>query len=570
MNRLLPLLALGVLTALWPGRLTAQDLATVGKTPAFRLSGSLDINVGFYEAFGNLRPRRDRFSYLLAGNVNPYLLGIDVPMSATYSQQETTFLQPFNQFGLSPHYKGLTVHAGYRNLTYSNFTLNGHTFLGAGADYVWKRQTGLFNYRIGAMYGRLRRPVEPLEAERFGFLPAYRRMGYSVRAGVISRKRSTDYLDFVVFKADDKIGSIEAPLRDQQVKPEENLVLGLRGQVMLFKQLSLTVDAATSALTRDVRAETDPDAAPGLFGSLGGLYTPRVSSEYREAFTTRLQYTHRKFRVGTRYQWIAPDYRTLGSYFFQNDLEELTVDAGTRVLAGKGQISASVGLQRNNLNDQQSTSQGRFIGAFNWTHTVNSRFNYNVSLTNFSSSLLVQQDLLSDSLNLYQISTNLSTGANYTFGTDNRPQRLGLLLSHQIGNSRDEYFIRESITKFYNAGLNYQLTLTDWDGGVQAGLNATVNDTDLGTSTNLGPSAGVFKRFLERKVQARYVLSYLSNLQAGENLFGVITNRLSVSYQFLPKHRVRFGVSTLNKADYRDPDRSFSELRTTAGYRINF
>ena len=75
----------------------------------------------------------------------------DIPLSFVLSNFENKFYQPFNQFGISPKYKWATLHLGYRNLTYSNYTLAGHRILGAGFDLKPK------NFRIGFMYGQLRR-----------------------------------------------------------------------------------------------------------------------------------------------------------------------------------------------------------------------------------------------------------------------------------------------------------------------------------------------------------------------------------------------------------------------------
>ena len=126
-----------------------------------------------------------------------------MPLSATYSQQETTFLQPFNQLGFSPTYKGVTLHGGFRNLNYSSLTLGGHTFLGAGADVVIPMKKGPFNYKVSAMYGRLRRAVNPIEAELNSVDPAYKRMGYGASLGVIGRENSRNFLDLILFRGYD-------------------------------------------------------------------------------------------------------------------------------------------------------------------------------------------------------------------------------------------------------------------------------------------------------------------------------------------------------------------------------
>ena len=551
------------------GGVSAQETPTSTDRSIFSLNGSVDLTFGFYDAFGDIDPRRDRYQYLMSGNLNPRIGGMNMPFSAVYSQQETTFLQPFNRIGFSPRYRNATAHLGFRSLVWSPLTLNGHLFLGAGAEYDHRPKSGPLNYHVRAMYGRLRRPVEPLEALDEGFLPSYRRMGWATSFGISSRRNAANYLHLILLSSEDQIGSIEAPLLSQNVKPEENLNLGINAQVQLLKSVTLKVDVARSALTRDTRDET-ASTEDRVLEIFGGLFTPTVSTEINDAIRTDLRYTNNKFYTGVAYNRIAPDYRTHGSYFFQNDIEELTGNFGTRLLAGKGNLAISAGTQRNNLDDAQETGQRRFIGSLAWSHNVNSRFNYNLSFSNFSSSLRVERDVLSDSLNLYQISTNYTAGANYSYGTKERPQRIGAVLSHQVGNSRDEYFINEDITRFYNAGLTYLMGFTDVGATAQLGFNYTRNDTELFTSTNIGPSLGISKDFLDKKVTTRYVLSYLANVQDGEARFGVVTNRLNINYKFHPKHTVRLGFVTLGKNDRIDDLRSYSEFTARIGYRFRF
>lgn len=543
----------------------AQNIEDAVKNP-IKLSGTLDINLGYYEAYG-IKARRDRFSYLLAGNVNPRLLGIDMPLNANYSQQETTFLQPFNQIGISPQYKWITAHVGYRSLNYSPLTLNGHTFLGGGIELQPRMIKGPVHFRLSAMYGRFRRPVEPFDAVKFDASPAYRRMGYAVKFGFVSKKIAANYLDFILFKGYDVENSIEEPVNNQEVKPEDNLVLGLTGQYKFFNRLTFKIDLAGSALTRDSRTET-AESPKNIFKYFGGLFDAKTSSQIKNAVKSSLTYNAKKFVIGLRYNRIAPDYRTLGSYFFQNDLEDLTINAGTSFQKGKIQVNGSIGLQRNNLESQQKTKQNRLIGSINYNHTLSKDFSYTLSYSNFSSSLLVIQQELSDSLNLYQVSTSYNGSANYNFGTQNNPQGFSLNLGHQIGNARDEYSINETTTRFYNTGLMYRLGITPQKLAFQFGFNYTLNNSNSLKSINVGPSISVSKKILDDKIQVRYLIAYLNNSMEGQSDFGILNNRLYLSYKVLKKHQIKTSIGVLRKIDKND--NSYTELRGTMGYQLNF
>jgi hypothetical protein len=185
----------------------------------FKLSGNLGLSLGVYQSYG-ISARRDNFSYLFTGNVNASLLGIAIPLDANFSQLEENFLQPFNQVGISPKYKWVKAHLGYRNMTFSPLTLAGHTFLGAGLEIEPPLKSKKIGLRISGMYGRFRRPVAAVDAQREGALPAYRRMGYGFKAGIVGKKEAANYLDFILFRGYDEVNSIQQPFGNDAVKPD--------------------------------------------------------------------------------------------------------------------------------------------------------------------------------------------------------------------------------------------------------------------------------------------------------------------------------------------------------------
>ncbi len=557
------------------GHLQAQTVEQLQETVQERIAhplqinGSIGLTFGYYESYG-IAARRDRYSYLLNGNLNPRLFGIDCPINGNFSQLEANFLQPFNQFGVSPQYKWAKGHLGYRNLTFSPLTLNGHTFLGAGVELAPPIKSRFIELRIGAMYGRLRRPVEPVDVVGKQADPSFRRMGYALKLGIGDKKQAANYLDFILFRAHDVEGSIEAPVGNGAVTPAENLVLGISGQYQLWHSLTLRADWASSAFTRDTRNETANKDNTGFYGKLGGLFTPRISTQTNQSVMTALEYQFSKSSIGLKYNRIAPDYVSMGSYYFQNDLEDLTFNANTSLKGGKIMLGGSLGLQRNNLDNKLNNQSKRVIGSVNYHQAVNDRLNFNASYSNYSSTLLVTKQELSDSLNLFQVSTNYTLGTNYNFGAAERKQTLSLNLSYQNANARDEYDIIDQATDFYNAGLFYNIHFAKRNMGLTGSVNVTRSTTEGIESTVIGPGFGVNKSFLEKKLRARYFVSYRNSLLNGSASFGVLQNRFSVDYAVLKHHRVSLTLSHLYKVDYASSDKSYSEMQGLMGYQFSF
>ena len=191
----------------------AQNLELIGKADAIKVTGSLNATAIGYAASG-INSRRDPLNYFLAGTVTTDIYGVSVPLSFSYSNQQVSFRQPFNQFSIAPSYKWAKVYAGYHNLTYSAYSLVGHVFSGAAIELTPSK------FRFHAMYGTLNQAVEEDTIRQSQ--PAYRRVGYAVKAGYGDNQNS---VDLILFKAEDEIHSLKQQPAKTQVLPMENLIV---------------------------------------------------------------------------------------------------------------------------------------------------------------------------------------------------------------------------------------------------------------------------------------------------------------------------------------------------------
>jgi len=155
----------------------AQQVEQMIHARPMSFSGSVDATAIFYNANG-IPNRYLPFNYVLSGSPVISVYGWQIPFSFIIGKQQNSFTQPFNQFGMSPTYKWITIHAGYRSLNFSLFTLAGHTFLGAGVELTPGK------FRFAAMYGQLNKAT-PLDTAQALYLStfSYKRMGMDVKVG---------------------------------------------------------------------------------------------------------------------------------------------------------------------------------------------------------------------------------------------------------------------------------------------------------------------------------------------------------------------------------------------------
>src|SRR5512139_3669114 len=90
------------------GRSHAQEVEKMLHAKPVVFSGNLSATAIFYNARG-IPNRYLPFNYVIAGSPVLSIYGIEVPVTFVIGKQQSNFTQPFNQFGLSPSYKWVTV-----------------------------------------------------------------------------------------------------------------------------------------------------------------------------------------------------------------------------------------------------------------------------------------------------------------------------------------------------------------------------------------------------------------------------------------------------------------------------
>ena len=553
-------------TGLW-----AQNLEQIGEKGGVKLNGGINVNQIFY-AVNGIEQRRDPYSYFLSGNVALDLYGWSIPFSFSFSNQNSSFQQPFNQYGVHPTYKWVTAHLGWASMNFSPYTLNGHLFLGAGVE-----ANPTDKWRFSGMYGRLQQAVE--QDTLRGTDAAFRRMGYGFKA---SYGTGADHLDLTLFRAKDDENSIVIPDAEENTLPEENLVLSAAGSKMIFKKLVLSAEWATSAITRDIRAE-ESEAVERLFDYTGNLFTPRISSAYYNAYNAKLTYQAKIYSMGLGYERIDPGYRTLGAYYFNSDLENITANATLAMLKGKLNLGVNTGVQRDNLDDTKVSAMRRWVGSLNATYAASKKLNFNASYSNFQTftnirnqfeniNQLTPYDNL-DTLNYTQISQNANLNVVYMMkATKEKRQTINMNISVQDAADMQGEVEQNSGTRFYNINTAYSLALVPQQTSLTAAFNYSKNESVLANAVTLGPTLALNRTFFERKLRSTFSASWNNAYSNGNLLSQVLNLRLMGAYTLKKKHNISLNLVSLTRENKQDGQTgsSFTEFTGTLGYSFNF
>jgi len=81
-----------------------QESVGINKSKLFTVGGSINMATGYYYVKG-IPPRYRTWNYQFSGNLTIDVFGLNLPFSIALSDQNRTYSQPFNNFGVSPRYK---------------------------------------------------------------------------------------------------------------------------------------------------------------------------------------------------------------------------------------------------------------------------------------------------------------------------------------------------------------------------------------------------------------------------------------------------------------------------------
>jgi hypothetical protein len=478
---------------------SAQDLETISKQKILKVNGGISANTTFYNAQG-IENRRDPFYWLLNANMNLNILGIiQAPFSFTISQQNKNFAQPqpFNRFGISPKYKTVTAHLGHRTMNFSEYSLAGIMFLGAGVDVV--PTDGAI--RVSAMYGQLAKAVDKSAQVGLVFAkPTFRRTGYGMKLG-LGRKKNL--VDLIFFRAADDANSI--PLSPElDVTPEENLVVAVHSKHEVSDKIAIELEYAHSMFTRDNRAVEATSNNYSFVNNLGGLFKPNTSSEFNDALTASVNYNGKGYQANVKYRKIDPGYRSLGSAFLNNGMKDLTGGLSWSMLQRKVNLSTNAGLQQST----KENSVVRVIYAVNMNFNSGQRLSLTSSYSNFSTTtrqLQIQRDIRVDSLEYFQVTRSGSFNANYKLGQASSSTSLILSL-----NAQDATDNQDNSSTFYSFNMGPQMKLLgQWQLAVTASYNR--NFSKQIENTSIGPVMNLNRSFKEGKMRSSFSVALLKS-----------------------------------------------------------
>ncbi|MBX2979492.1 MAG: hypothetical protein KF905_09370 [Flavobacteriales bacterium] len=574
MLRRLPLLLFLAMAALSH----AQDIEQIDLKKPVQFSGNLNFSLESYSVNG-IEARRQPFTWMISGAPTLTVLGVQMPFQLLLGNFENRFYQPFNQYGISPRYKWLTVHAGYRNVNFSQYTLAGFRMLGGGFEIntAYRADGPKTGLRFGAMYGRLNRSTALDSAQfanplAFRPLPSYTRMAYAFKLGV---GHDEGFFDMSYLHGWDVERSLNSSQRDS-IAPQRNTAVGFSWRKDLYRKdkrrLFWRTDIGLSAYTLDDRQDfRDVSSEPNIVQDLvNGWLSAKISTQFLSAGETSLQYQAPKGGLALSYKRVDPEYRSMGAYFFQNDIEQWTITPSARLDSGHVSIIGNLGIQRDNIAGQRLVTSDRLIGNLNVNWNPNQKFGVNANWSNFG--VTQNPTRVSPDAELFKQVSNSYTLVPYlNLITDKFVRSIQFVAVYQSLNSPVQSINAAPDQNTLVGAFVYSHTWIKRAITTTTSLNYNNTQLPQGGVGSVGAGAGfgfpVLKRKLQLGLNGMYNRNHFNGDPNGYTLNGMadvgvnVTRRSRLSLQ---------GIYLYNKATDETVFRTFDEVTTRVTYGVNF
>lgn len=545
----------------------AQNLNDIKNQKPFTFNGALEVRTIGYRMSG-AADRRNPFALIISGSPTVSIYGWDVPFSVSYTDRQTSFQQPFNQFGLSPTYKWITLHAGYRNVSFSPYTLGGHTMLGAGVELTPKK------FRLGFMYGRLNKATA-IDTLTQALVPqSFTRKGYAIKVGYGTEK---SYFDINYLKAKDDSAGFD---RSRQITsfntaPAGNTVLGYKGQLTFLKYFLIESEAAASLYTRNLYTTIPIDSLNDpILKTLKKFAPINATSELYTAFSVGVGYRDKKYGLKVNYKRIDPEFKSMGAYFITSDIEAWTITPSFIAWKNRLNFSGSIGLQKDNLQNQKNATNKRFIGAGNASLQLNDKLGFDLSYSNYANNQSPNTVRFADSLRIVQTTQMYSIMPRYVLTTDKYSHTLSAAATLSNLNDFNQFFADAAISRNMDTQqffFNYNIGFLK-DG---FNLNTSINTTRLKgmgtdqtyTGISFGGDVVLFKSML--RAYTNHSITF-GKQPEGKSL--IFNSSINAKYTVYRRHTLDFGLYLLRN----DPknttglQQKYTEMRGELAYQLKF
>lgn len=426
--------------------LSAQDISQIGKSDPLIITGSIGTNNTYYHSSygaGYMSP----LSNSVFANVNISVYGLSLPFAVYYSNDNTSFSHPQLSFNISPTYKNFTAHLGRSTIPFSNYILN-MSFNGVGLEYKGKK------FRASGFWGILQNAINDDPEDPNPRKAQYKRSAWGFSMGYSDKGNS---IDLYMLRAYDAVNSIGEHWR-HDIRPQENLLVGLKGNVNFKNFLSLSANVATSAFTADRESKKVTSGDATRFDK---VFEARYTSNVKFAGDAALSLNYKGFNTSVFYKIIQPDYISLGTYYTSNNYHSLGVNFNGSI--GRLSLSGSFSGQSDNLAKKMLYTNKGYVYSAMASYSIGSHLSMSAMYNGYIQKQTAGTVPVNDTTQVNRILHSFSFTPTYSISGDLLDHSASMSLNYTKNKDLNKFSIGMSDVETMALGLSYNLGVRPWE-----------------------------------------------------------------------------------------------------------
>lgn len=512
--------------------LLGQDLQNIKKAKPFTISGSLSAGSSWNLSSSSTNPYKPNiYTINCAPTVTIY--NVSLPFTIYYTNSSKGFTHPFNRYGVSPTWKWVKVHLGYRSLNLSPYVLSGRVFLGGGLELTPKK------FRFAIIAGQLEKAQKEDTVTVNAPPPVYQRYGIGGKVGFGSVRA---YVDLFFFKGHDVLRSIPTPVKST-VRPSENIAGGIAFSIPFSKRIVWQTNIGITLYTRDVYAvKYDSATNETIVKYVGNNFIPlNMSSQYLTGGESFVRYDGNKGSYTLKYKRVDPDYKTMGTFYQQSDISEYSALLNRKILKDKINVNANISRSEDNIYRLRTILTKRDRVAINVAYNPGPKWGTDVNLMLFRMFQTYIHQPLGDSLRIDQLNKMISAGGHYNI---DKPIAMNTI-SLTIGNNTFSNNNPEYVYDFKTNNINFNGSFSTFFKRSKINLTeiAAYYINNLGTAKTTARTIGVSsgKSWLKDKLNTNLSINFTSSTFNGKAFGNSFNLQSGVSYR--PDKNHTFGLN---------------------------
>lgn len=477
---------------------------------------------------------------------------LEIPFEIYAATTGLGFQQPFNQFGMSPKFEWLTVHAGYFSTKYSDLSFGDVRMLGGG----FEANPG--NFRIAALYG-IARQARAKDSVA-GFQGEFKRTLTAVKLGYGDENDYFVHLNTI--QAIDDASSLKTD--SLSPFPTENLATTLNFGLPFSRKITVKGEIGASAFSNDIHSpELTGDKIPKIPHF---LFTPRYSSQIDGAAKLSVLISpDALWNVKLNGQWIGPGYTSLGYVQLQNDILETTIAPSIRLLDSKLLMRASFGMRYNNLRNTRLSATQRIIGSFITTAQLTDNIGLDVQYSNYG----LRSTHVNDTLRVQNIFQMLSLSPRWNFSGWRANHAVSASFSYQNMDDKNIFTSVNTNSSTSLWSLVHTLTIEPTLSFTSSVFYTSIITSFINTNA-LNLSETISNSYFDDKLMVSLTGGYSFVKTIGQD--NQIIGRISATYRLTPSSTFILMVNS-NNYDYAQAvsgNPSFREYQASLQYQLTF